>query len=47
MVAGHPDPGHYLVVTSDRWLVERVRDLGAEVEPSLAVPAAPRPGPHN
>ena len=34
LVAGHPDPGRYLVVTSDRWLVERVRELGAGVEPS-------------
>jgi hypothetical protein len=34
MVAGHPDPGRYLVVTSDRWLVQRVRELGAGVEPS-------------
>jgi predicted RNA-binding protein with PIN domain len=34
LVAGHPDPGRYLVVTSDRWLVQRVRELGAGVEPS-------------
>lgn len=34
LVAGHPEPGHYLVVTSDRRLVERVRELGAGVEPS-------------
>jgi predicted RNA-binding protein with PIN domain len=34
MVAAHEDPGHYLVVTSDRELVGRVRDLGAGVEPS-------------
>jgi predicted RNA-binding protein with PIN domain len=34
LVAADPDPGHYLVVTSDRWLVERVRGLGAGVEGS-------------
>jgi predicted RNA-binding protein with PIN domain len=34
MLAGHPDPAGHLVVTSDRRLVERVRDLGAGVEPS-------------
>jgi predicted RNA-binding protein with PIN domain len=34
LVAGHPEPGRYLVVTSDRRLVERVRELGAGVEPS-------------
>jgi predicted RNA-binding protein with PIN domain len=34
MVARDPDPGRFLVVTSDRWLVGRVRDLGARVEPS-------------
>jgi predicted RNA-binding protein with PIN domain len=34
LVAGHPEPGRYLVVTSDRRLVERVRELGARVEPS-------------
>jgi predicted RNA-binding protein with PIN domain len=34
MVAGDPAPDRYLVVTSDRRLVERVRDLGAGVEPS-------------
>jgi predicted RNA-binding protein with PIN domain len=34
MVAADPEPGRYLVVTSDRRLAERVRDLGALVEPS-------------
>jgi predicted RNA-binding protein with PIN domain len=34
MVAGDPDPGAGRVVTSDRRLAERVRDLGAAVEPS-------------
>ena len=34
MVAADPDPGGYLVVTSDRKLAEEVRDLGARVEPS-------------
>jgi predicted RNA-binding protein with PIN domain len=34
MVGGDPDPAGGRVVTSDRRLVERVRDLGAEVEPS-------------
>jgi predicted RNA-binding protein with PIN domain len=34
MLAGDPAPDRYLVVTSDRRLVERVRDLGARVEPS-------------
>jgi predicted RNA-binding protein with PIN domain len=34
MVAADPEPGHFLVVTSDRRLAERVRDLGALVEPS-------------
>ena len=34
LVAGNPEPGRYLVVTSDRRLVERVRELGAGVEPS-------------
>jgi predicted RNA-binding protein with PIN domain len=34
MVAADPDPGGYLVVTSDRKLAEQVRDLGARVEPS-------------
>jgi predicted RNA-binding protein with PIN domain len=34
MVAGDPAPDRYLVVTSDRRLVDRVRDLGAGVEPS-------------
>ena len=34
MVAGDPDPAADRVVTSDRRLAERVRDLGAGVEPS-------------
>jgi predicted RNA-binding protein with PIN domain len=34
MVAGDPDPATASVVTSDRRLAERVRDLGAGVEPS-------------
>ena len=34
MVAADPDPGGIQVVTSDRRLAERVRDLGATVEPS-------------
>jgi predicted RNA-binding protein with PIN domain len=34
MVAGAPDPAAGRVVTSDRRLAERVRDLGAGVEPS-------------
>jgi predicted RNA-binding protein with PIN domain len=34
MVAADPEPGGFLVVTSDRRLAERVRDLGALVEPS-------------
>jgi predicted RNA-binding protein with PIN domain len=33
MVAGDPDPAAGRVVTSDRRLAERVRDLGAGVEP--------------
>jgi predicted RNA-binding protein with PIN domain len=34
MVAADPAPDGYRVVTSDRRLVERVRDLGAGIEPS-------------
>ena len=34
MVAGDADPAGAMVVTSDRRLAERVRDLGAGVEPS-------------
>ena len=34
LVAADPEPGRVLVVTSDRQLAERVRDLGAAVEPS-------------
>ena len=34
MIAADPEPGGFLVVTSDRRLAERVRDLGALVEPS-------------
>ena len=34
MVGADPDPGGVQVVTSDRRLAERVRDLGAGVEPS-------------
>src|SRR4029453_14218521 len=34
LVAAAPEPGRLLVVTSDRQLAERVRDLGAVVEPS-------------
>ena len=34
MVGADPDPGACVVVTSDRRLAERVRDLGAGVEPS-------------
>jgi predicted RNA-binding protein with PIN domain len=34
MVAADPEQGGFLVVTSDRRLAERVRDLGAGVEPS-------------
>ena len=34
LVAADPEPGRLLVVTSDRQLAERVRDLGAVVEPS-------------
>ena len=34
MVAGDADPAGARVVTSDRRLAERVRDLGAGVEPS-------------
>ena len=34
MVAADPDPAGGRVVTSDRRLAERVRDLGASVEPS-------------
>jgi predicted RNA-binding protein with PIN domain len=34
LVAADPEPGRLLVVTSDRQLAERVRDLGAGVEPS-------------
>ena len=37
MVAGDPDPAADRVVTSDRRLAERVRDLGAGVEPSSRV----------
>jgi predicted RNA-binding protein with PIN domain len=34
MVAGDPDPASARVVTSDRRLAERVRDMGARVEGS-------------
>jgi predicted RNA-binding protein with PIN domain len=34
LVGGDPDPAGARVVTSDRRLAERVRDLGAGVEPS-------------
>ena len=34
MVGGDPNPAGERVVTSDRQLAERVRDLGAAVEPS-------------
>ena len=34
LVAADPEPVRLLVVTSDRQLAERVRDLGAVVEPS-------------
>jgi predicted RNA-binding protein with PIN domain len=34
MVGGSPDPDGQQVVTSDRRLAERVRDLGATVEPT-------------
>jgi hypothetical protein len=34
MVGGDPVPAGWRVVTSDRRLVERVRGLGAGVEPS-------------
>jgi predicted RNA-binding protein with PIN domain len=34
LLAAHPDPGRHLVVTSDRRLVEQVRELGAGVEGS-------------
>jgi predicted RNA-binding protein with PIN domain len=34
MVAGDPEPGSRQVVTSDRRLAERARDLGALVEPT-------------
>jgi predicted RNA-binding protein with PIN domain len=34
MVGGDPDPGGRQVVTSDRRLAERARDLGAVVEPT-------------
>jgi uncharacterized protein YaiI (UPF0178 family) len=34
MVAGDPEPAGERVVTSDRRLAERVRDLGAAVEPA-------------
>ncbi len=34
MVAEHPAPGSLTVVTSDRRLVERVRELGAQVASS-------------
>jgi predicted RNA-binding protein with PIN domain len=34
MVGGDPDPGSRQVVTSDRRLAERARDLGAVVEPT-------------
>ena len=34
LVAADPEPGRMLVVTSDRGLAERARDLGAVVEPS-------------
>jgi predicted RNA-binding protein with PIN domain len=34
MLAGAPEPGGARVVTSDRRLAERVRELGAGVEPS-------------
>jgi predicted RNA-binding protein with PIN domain len=34
MVGGDPDPGSRQVVTSDRRLAERARDLGAMVEPT-------------
>ena len=35
MVAADPDPGGLVVVTSDRRLAERVRELGARIEPSM------------
>jgi predicted RNA-binding protein with PIN domain len=34
MVGADPDPGACVVVTSDRRLAERLRDLGAAVEPA-------------
>jgi predicted RNA-binding protein with PIN domain len=34
MVGDDPDPAGVRVVTSDRWLAGRARDLGAGVEPS-------------
>jgi hypothetical protein len=34
MVVGDPEPAGERVVTSDRRLADRVRDLGAAVEPS-------------
>lgn len=33
-LSAEPDPGGIRVVTSDLWLVDRVRALGATVEPS-------------
>ncbi|HEX6675201.1 MAG TPA: NYN domain-containing protein [Actinomycetes bacterium] len=36
MLARHPAPGTFTVVTSDRRLVERVKDLGAEVASSAS-----------
>jgi predicted RNA-binding protein with PIN domain len=34
LLESDPDPGEVRVVTSDKDLVERVRELGAEVEPA-------------
>jgi predicted RNA-binding protein with PIN domain len=36
MLARHPAPGTFTVVTSDRRLVERVQDLGAQVASSAS-----------
>jgi predicted RNA-binding protein with PIN domain len=33
-LSADPDPGKVRVVTSDRWLADRVRALGATVEPA-------------
>lgn len=36
LLAADPEPGTIRVVTSDRWLADRARALGATVEPAAA-----------